>query len=210
MSNICVYADSAWAGDMTSQRRTHRARVQADHTVTALSTVHIAQGFHGNAAWPCVTLCHCTWEIMKEWVPGAATVNKETWQKSKKEEIIVLRLKCSHKHHTAINSSQNQLINILSIEANIPGLHYSDKLLTLTTADSSPILRQVGPFYRRQNVPQSECSIKYNYYANLYISTTEPYSGGVWVTTGSMLLGPLKANWHQVKDREKCVSQNKA
>lgn len=26
---------------------------------------------------------------MKEWVPGAATVNRETWQKSKKEEIIV-------------------------------------------------------------------------------------------------------------------------
>lgn len=61
-----------------SQRRTHRARVQADHTVTALSTVHIAQGFHGNAAWPCVTLCHRTWKITKEWLPGAATVNKET------------------------------------------------------------------------------------------------------------------------------------
>lgn len=27
--------------------------------------------------------------IMKEWVPGAATVNKETWQKSKEEEIRV-------------------------------------------------------------------------------------------------------------------------
>lgn len=66
MSKVCVYANSQWAGDMKSQRRTHTARVHADHTVTAPSTVHIAQGFHGNAAWPRVTLCHRTWKIMKE------------------------------------------------------------------------------------------------------------------------------------------------
>lgn len=37
-----------------------KARVHADHTLTAPSTVQTDQGFHGNATWPRVTFRHRT------------------------------------------------------------------------------------------------------------------------------------------------------
>lgn len=46
---------SQWDRGEEIHSSTHIARVHADHTVAAPGTVHIAQGFHGNAAWPHVT-----------------------------------------------------------------------------------------------------------------------------------------------------------
>lgn len=46
--------------DSGEETSTHIARVHADNTVAATGTVHIAQGFHGRATGPRVTLWHCT------------------------------------------------------------------------------------------------------------------------------------------------------
>ncbi len=51
---------SQWGRDEEIYSSTHKAGVHADYAVAAPGTVHIAQGFHGNAAWPRVTLRHCT------------------------------------------------------------------------------------------------------------------------------------------------------
>lgn len=72
----------------------------------------------------------------------------------------VLRLWCSHKYHTAINSSADQLVNVTIAAINIPGLHWADKLLTITTADSERIPRWVGPACRRLKGPRSEWRVK--------------------------------------------------
>lgn len=55
-----ISAQSQWDRSQEIYRSTHVTRVHADYTVAAPGTVHIAQGFHGNAAGPCVTLCHRT------------------------------------------------------------------------------------------------------------------------------------------------------
>lgn len=72
--------------------------------------------------------------ITDEWkiamLPSAAAAHQEACRGSKKEEASggicgILRLKRSHKHNpTAVNSSENQLVNILTTAAvNVPGLH---------------------------------------------------------------------------------------